>query len=361
LEIVQNIGAQTLSPSKEGKVKVSQTDKIAIDMELIRSLSILYVEDEDDVREGLARFLRRRFAQVDTASNGQEGLDKFKQGRYDVIITDIRMPRMDGLEMARQIKEMARDIPVIVVTAFNETDYFLRAIDLGIDSYVKKPVDAEELFEAVYKSTRVHFQQKAIEKSREQMMNLLEQMVATLARAIEMRDPYTDGHQKRVSLLSVAIAEELGLPTELIHGMRLAASIHDIGKIHIPSEILTRPGKLDKTEFELIKRHSSTGYEIIGNMDFPWPIGKIVLEHHEKWDGSGYPNGLKGEEILLEARIICVADVVEAMAFHRPYRPGLGIEAAIEEIKANSGILFDPTVVEACVKVIEKKGEDCWR
>jgi len=354
------IGCDTC-PSKEGKAKMSQTDKNTVDMELMKSLVVLYVEDEDDIRDGLSRFLRRRFAQVDTASNGQEGLDKFKQGRYDVVITDIRMPKMDGLEMAKQIKEIAMDIPVIAVTAFSETDYFLRAIELGIDSYVKKPVNMDELFVAVYKSTRVHFQQKAIEKGRERMMNLLEQMVATLARAIEMRDPYTDGHQKRVSLLSVAIAEELDLPTELIHGIRLAASIHDVGKIHIPSEILTKPGKLDKTEFELIKRHSSSGYEIIGNMDFPWPIGKIVLEHHEKWDGSGYPNKLKGEEILLEARIICVADVVEAMAFHRPYRPGLGMDAAIEEIKANSGILFDPTVAEACIKVIEKKGEDCWR
>lgn len=335
--------------------------KTEIDIELIKSLSILYVEDEDDVREALGRFLRRRFAQVDTASNGQEGLEKFKQGRYDIIITDIRMPIMDGLEMAKQIKEIAKDIPVIVVTAFNETDYFLRAIDIGIDRYVKKPVDAEELFDAVYKSTRVHFQQKAIEKSREQMTSLLEQMVATLARAIEMRDPYTDGHQKRVSLLSVAIAEELGLSKEMIHGIRLAASIHDIGKIHIPAEILTRPGKLDRTEFELIKRHPSIGHEIIGNMDFPWPISKIVLEHHEKWDGTGYPNGLKGDEILLEARIVCVADVVEAMASHRPYRPGLGMEAAIAEIKVNSGTLFDPVIVEACVRVIEKRGEESWQ
>jgi len=339
---------------------VNQEAKTEVNMELMKSLVVLYVEDEDDVREGIGRFLRRRFAQVDTAANGQEGLDKFKAGHYDIIVTDVRMPAMDGLEMARQIKEITEDIPVIVVTAFNETDYFLRAIDIGIDSYIKKPVNTDELFAAIYKSTRVHFQQKAIESGQKQMMSLLEQMIATLARAIEMRDPYTDGHQKRVSMLSVAIAEELGVPKEQIQGIRLAALIHDIGKIHIPAEILTRPGKLDKTEFELIKKHPITGFEVVGNIDFPWPISQIVLEHHEKWDGSGYPNGLKGEEILLDARIVCVADVVEAMASHRPYRAGLGMEAAIAEIKANSGILFDPKVVDACVRVVEKKGSECW-
>jgi putative two-component system response regulator len=332
-----------------------------INGDLMKSLVVLYVEDEDDVRDALSRYLSRRFAKVDTAANGQEGLDKFKQNHYDIVITDVRMPVMDGLEMAKQIKEITEDMPVIVVTAFNETDYFMRAIEIGIDRYVKKPVDAGELFEAIYKSTRVHFQQKTIEQGRKHMLDLLEQTVATLARAIEMRDPYTDGHQKRVAYLAVAIAEELGLPEESIRGIRLAALIHDIGKINIPLEILSRPGKLDATEFELIKRHPAAGYDVVGDINFPWPIRQIILEHHEKWNGSGYPNGLKGDKTLLEARIICVADVVEAMASHRPYRPGLGIDAATAEIKANSGILFDPLVVDACIKVIEREGvEQFW-
>lgn len=336
--------------------------KVDIDTELMKSLVVLYVEDEEEVREALARYLRRRFAKVDTAENGQEGLEKFKQNHYDIVITDVRMPIMDGLEMAKKIKEITEDMPVIVVTAFNETDYFMRAIEIGIDRYVKKPVDTDVLFDAIYKGTRVHFQQKTIDQGRKRMLDLLEQTVSTLARAIEMRDPYTDGHQKRVAYLSVAIAEELNLSEDSIHGIRLAALIHDIGKINIPLEILSRPGKLDATEFELIKRHPAAGYDVVGDINFPWPIRQIILEHHEKYNGTGYPAGLKGEEILLEARIICVADVVEAMASHRPYRPGLGMDAAIAEIKANSGTLFDPLVVDACVKVIEKnKIQALWQ
>jgi putative two-component system response regulator len=336
---------------------MNESTKTDIDFDLMESLSVLYVEDDDEIREKLAHSLRRRFTKLDTAINGQDGLEKFKQNHYDVIITDVRMPIMDGLEMAKHIKDISEDMPIIVVTAFNETDYFLRAIDIGIDKYVKKPVDSMALFEAVNKCAMVHFKQKEIEQGRERMLTLLEQTVATLARAIEMRDPYTDGHQKRVAHLAVAIAEDLGLPETTIRGIRLAALIHDIGKINIPLEILSRPGKLNPLEFELIKNHSSTGYEVIGDIDFPWPIGKIVLEHHEKWNGSGYPNGLKGEEILLEARIVCVADVVEAMASHRPYRAGLGIDAAVAEIKTHSGALFDPIVVDACLRVVEQKGD----
>lgn len=328
--------------------------KAEINIEFMKTLVVLYVEDEDEVREALSHYLSRRFAKVDIAKNGLEGLEKFKNNHYDIVITDVKMPVMDGLEMAKLIKEITEDTPVIVVTAFNETDYFMRAIEIGIDRYVKKPVDAENLYEAIYKSTRVHFQQKALEKGREKMLNLLEQTIATLARAIEMRDPYTDGHQKRVAHLAVAIAKELGLSEDAMEGIRLAALIHDIGKIQIPLEILSRPGKLDKFEFELIKKHPATGYDVVGDIDFPWPIRQIILQHHEKVDGSGYPQGLKGEEILLEAKILCVSDVVEAMASHRPYRPGLGIEAAKNEIIAHKGTLFDPEVVDACLKVIDR-------
>lgn len=328
---------------------------------LLKTLSVLYVEDEDSVREELARFLRRRFATVETAVNGQEGFDKFSRGHYDIVVTDVRMPSMDGLEMARRIKAIAEDVPVIVVTAYNETDYFMRAIEIGVDRYVKKPVDPQELIEAIYKSTRVHFQQQELERERERVLDLLQQTVAALARAIEQRDPYTDGHQKRVAQLAVATAEEMGMSKDAVNAIRLAAMVHDIGKIHIPAELLSRPGKLTHTEFELIKQHPQAGFEIVGDIDFPWPIGEIILQHHERMDGSGYPNGLKGDDILLEARVVGVADVVDAMASHRPYRVALGIEAALSEIQSNAGKLFDPAIVDACVRVIEKANRDFWK
>ncbi|RLB72761.1 MAG: hypothetical protein DRH06_11125, partial [Deltaproteobacteria bacterium] len=158
----------------------------------------------------------------------------------------------------------------------------------------------------------------------------------------------------RVAQLACAIAEELGLPKDQVEGIQVAALLHDIGKVTVPSEILTKSGELSAMEFELIKTHAAVGADILEGIDFSWPVARIVRQHHERLDGSGYPQGLKDDEILLEARIIGVADVVEAMASHRPYRPARGIDKALEEIKKNKDVLYDPQVVEACVKLFEE-------
>jgi putative nucleotidyltransferase with HDIG domain len=173
---------------------------------------------------------------------------------------------------------------------------------------------------------------------------------------VESRDPYTAGHQRRVAELAHAIASEMRLPTNQIEGIRMAAIIHDLGKMAVPAEILSKPTKLKKSEFELIKDHPLAGYEILKDIAFPWPIARIVLEHHEKMDGSGYPNGSVGENTLLESKILTVADVVEAMASHRPYRPALGLDAALAEIEKNKGTHYDVTVVEACLSLFRDKG-----
>jgi len=177
----------------------------------------------------------------------------------------------------------------------------------------------------------------------------LEGTVAALASTVEMRDAYTAGHQRRVTSLAEAIAQEMGLSADRIHGLRLAGTVHDLGKITIPAEILSKPGKLSAIEYAFIKTHPQVGYDILKPVKFPWPIADIVLQHHERLDGSGYPNGLKGDAILLEARIIAVADVVESMISHRPYRAALGIDAALDEIQKGKGRLYDPAVVDACV------------
>lgn len=179
-------------------------------------------------------------------------------------------------------------------------------------------------------------------------------IIDAMAYAVEARDPYTAGHQRRVTNLARTIAEEMGLGEDQIDGIRMAGVIHDLGKISVPAEILSKPGRLSNLEFQIIKTHSQTGYEILKNIDFPWPIASIVLQHHEKMDGSGYPMGLKGDDIFIEARIITVADVVEAMASHRPYRPALGIEISLDEISKNRGVLYDNDAVGACLKVFEK-------
>ena len=177
--------------------------------------------------------------------------------------------------------------------------------------------------------------------------------VDAIGATIEVRDPYTAGHQHRVSDLAGAIARRLCMPDDEVRGICIAASIHDIGKIAVPAELLSRPGKLQPAEFELIKCHSQTGYDIIKNIEFPWPVAEIVLQHHERLDGSGYPRGLKGEQINRGARIIQVADVVEAIAHYRPYRPALGLDVAVEEIRKNRGTLYDPEVVDSCLALIE--------
>ena len=190
----------------------------------------------------------------------------------------------------------------------------------------------------------------------ERMERNMEATVQALAAMVETRDPYTAGHERRVAMLSVAIAEELGLSPERVKALNLAAMIHDVGKIKTPAEILVKPGELSAIEFALVKSHPQAGYEILRNIDFPWPIAEMVQQHHEKLDGSGYPNGLVGDQILLESRILAVADVVEAMSSHRPYRPGRGIDAALEEIAQRRGTKFDPAVVDACIRLFREKG-----
>lgn len=184
----------------------------------------------------------------------------------------------------------------------------------------------------------------------------MEGVIQAMAMTVETRDPYTAGHQKKVSNLAQAIAQEMGIDTVVTDGIRMAAAIHDIGKIAVPAEILSKPTKLTELEYSLIKIHSNAGYDILKGIDFPWPIAEIVLQHHEKINGSGYPAGLAGNDIRIEARILCVADVVEAMGSHRPYRPTRGIDRALEEISVHRGVLFDEDAVGACLRLFHQKG-----
>lgn len=198
--------------------------------------------------------------------------------------------------------------------------------------------------------------ERVIIESRQQLQKSLEGTIQAIAAAEEVRDPYTAGHQYRVAELACAIAQEMGLPPQQILGIRMGGKIHDIGKINLPAEILSKPTRLSELEFSMIKGHSQIGYDILKDIDFPWPVADIVRQHHERVDGSGYPQGLKAEEICLEARIVAVADVVEAMSNHRPYRAGLGIDKALDEIKRGSGSLYDGEVASACQRLFCEHG-----
>jgi PAS domain S-box-containing protein/putative nucleotidyltransferase with HDIG domain len=209
---------------------------------------------------------------------------------------------------------------------------------------------------AAHNITNRKMAEQELDKSYRNLQKTLEETVNALSALVEMRDPYTAGHQNRVAGIARAIAQELGLSEDAAQGIWVASLIHDIGKVRVPADILSRPAHLSSAEFELIKEHPRTGYEILKKIDFPWPIAEIVLQHHERINGSGYPLGLKGDEILFASRIIGVADVVEAMTYHRPYREALGLDAALDEIKENKGILYDSDVVDACIKVFLEKG-----
>ena len=188
------------------------------------------------------------------------------------------------------------------------------------------------------------------------LQDTLLKTIEAMALTVEMRDPYTAGHQKRVAQLALAIGRELNMDENHLLGLHLAASIHDLGKIRIPAELLAKPSRLTSIEFSMLQTHPEAGYQILKNISFPWPIATIVQQHHEKLDGSGYPDKLKGEQILLESRILTVADIVEAMSSHRPYRPALGIDAALEEIRRQAGKTLDKAIVDTCIRLFRKKG-----
>ena len=195
--------------------------------------------------------------------------------------------------------------------------------------------------------------EKSLKESFVALRKALNGIIQAVALTVEKRDPYTAGHQRRVADLARAIATKMGLSKEQINGIRIAGSIHDLGKICVPAEILSKPGRLTEHEFGMIKAHPEVGYEILKGIEFPWPIAQTVVQHHENLDGSGYPAGLKSEQIIVEARIVAVSDVVEAMSSHRPYRPALGIDLALGEIRKGRGITYDPDVVDACISLFK--------
>jgi putative two-component system response regulator len=332
---------------------------------------ILAVDDTAASLRLLTDILNGEGYHVRSAINGELALRAAASEPPQLILLDISMPGMDGFEVCRRLKRdpHLRDVPVIFVSALSEMDNKLTGFDLGGVDFVTKPFQREELLARV----RTHMELSRLQHHLEDMVeershSLLEserrlkkslfESVAAVAAMVELRDPYTAGHQRNVARLAEAIAHELGLSEHMIEGIKLASVIHDVGKISIPAEILTKPGHISDAEFTLIKEHPLRGYEVLKGIDFPWPIAQTICQHHERLDGTGYPYGLQGDDILLEARILAVADVIEATATNRPYRLGkhLSIENALEDIEQNRGKIFDANVVDATLKLFREKG-----
>jgi len=311
---------------------------------------ILIVEDETIIAKDIKSKLRGLgYDTLPIVCSGEEAVERAGEIKPDLILMDIVLNgKMDGIEAAGRIGRLF-NIPVVYLTAYADDKTLERAKVTDPFGYMIKPFGEKELHSTVEMAIYKH-------RSTEKLLNSMEGTIDALATALEMRDPYTAGHQRRVGELAEAIALEMNYPGDEVRGIHLAALIHDIGKIYVPSEILSKPVELTKNEFNIIKTHPRVGYDILGKIEFSWPIAEMVYQHHERLDGSGYPRGLKGDEIVFQARILAVADVVEAMTSRRPYRAALGIETALEEISAGRGTKYDPDVVDACLKLFREKG-----
>lgn len=337
---------------------------------------ILVVDDTPVTLSLLTDILSAEGFQVRSADTGKTALDFVAANPPQLILLDINMPGMNGFEVCRRLKskEESKGIPLIFISGITKLEEKVKGFELGAVDFISKPFQRDELLARVRthlelsrfrtrletlvleRTSQLYSLTKKLKQNLEKLNKTMGGIIQAIALIVGTRDPYTAGHQRRVADLAKVIAQEMGLSDEQMDGLHMAGLIHDLGKISVPAEILSKPSELSEIEFSLIKGHSQAGYEILKEIDFPWPIAEIVLQHHERLDGSGYPAGLKGPEICLEAKILMVADVVEATASHRPYRPGRGIEAALEEISRNKGVLYDPTVVAACLRRVQEKG-----
>lgn len=314
------------------------------------SIHILVVDDEQPIRDLLKIAITRAGYDCSTAGDAQEALKALEENHVDVTITDIVMPGLTGIELTRKIRKKF-DSAVIVMTGLAENYRYEKIIEEGASDFVEKPVRIQEILVRLKRVLRERAITIELKRSYGKLRRILWETVEALASALEKRDPYTAGHQKRVAKLGCALAEELGFSEKQIEGIQVAGNLHDIGKLSIPTDILNKPGQLSTNEFNLIKEHSQVGYEILVDIEFDQPISQIILQHHERMNGSGYPRGLSGEDIIAEARVLAVADVVESMVSHRPYRPALGLDRALAEISQNRGSHFDPTVADTCLKL----------
>jgi len=335
---------------------------------------ILIVDDDESICRFLNSLLNKKGYECTTATSAADARKYMNAQNFDLILCDINMPGESGMEFIRYSLAEYPETAVIMVTAVDDPEIADTALEIGAYGYIIKPFKPNELMinvdnalrrrklEIDNRLHRENLEKVVLERTEElqvtlnDLQNVMDGIIRAMAKTVEMRDPYTAGHQRRVSRLAGAIAQEVDLPENQIHGIKMAGHIHDLGKLSVPAEILSKPDRLTDVEFSLIKAHPQEGYDILKGIDFPWPIAQIVYQHHERMDGSGYPQGLSGEGILLEARIMAVADVVEAMSSHRPYRPALGIETALEEISKNSGVHYDPDAVDACLRLFKEKG-----
>lgn len=338
---------------------------------LTKDLNILYVEDDDEVRQGTFNYLKKFFKDIKLAGDGQSGLEYYKKEKFDIIITDINMPKMNGLEMAENIKKINPNQNILIISAYAVINNFITSIKLGIDGYILKPVDYDQMNEVLYKiclkiksfndnenyknnlEKLVKEKVKEVEKLTDEKISNYHEVLLALVEMIEQRDTYTGGHSLRVAKYSKLIAQEMGLDDNTCELVYQAGILHDIGKIAIPDSILLKPARLNNVEYEIIKEHANMGYELLKNVTTFKQIAKIIKSHHERFDGSGYPDGLNSYEIPLLSQIMGVADTFDAITTSRIYKNKKDVKDALDEINSLKNVYFSESVINAALKALD--------
>ncbi|MFP4477787.1 MAG: HD domain-containing phosphohydrolase [Desulfatibacillaceae bacterium] len=389
--------------------------------------TIVVVEDSPTQSMQVTMLLEEAGFNVVDASNGKDGLDRIRENKPALVLTDLEMPEMNGYEMCAAIRadDSLRNTPVIMLSTLSEPEDIIRGMSVKADCYVTKPYDDDFLLskikdllespivkeenkedvhldfgfrgkeydfdatpermvslllsvyeDAILQNAELLRTEEELEKlnteleervkartaelieNAKRMLRAMRGTVQAMVATIGLTDPGTADHQKRSVQLALALGSELGLPKKQMDGIHLAGIIHDLGKISIPKSILEKPAALTPEEYKMVQRHPKVGYDILKSVEFPWPIAQIILQHHERMDGSGYPLGINGDQILLEARILAVADVMEAMMSDRPWRKAMTVDEALDELGSAKGTKFDPDVVDACLSLfLEREWE----
>ncbi len=329
----------------------------------MKRLNLLIVEDSDDDAVLMASKLEEEGLNVSyrIVDKEEDFAKAVSEGSWDAILCDYNIPGFSGDHVLEVFKKTGIDIPFIVISGTISAEEAVDILKSGAHDYIDKDnlLRLPYVLEREIRDSLIRKQNREnIIKLKESEKNLrvaLEQAILMVGDIVEKRDPYTSGHQKRVASLAVKMAKRLGFSRARLEIVRFSSLIHDLGKITVPSSILSKPGSISDIEVAMIRSHPEKGYNILKNYKFTEKVAEIIHQHHERIDGSGYPCGIAGDEIMLEAMILGVADVVEAMSSHRPYRPALGMDAALDEIVSKKNILYDSSVVDACVEICRKK------
>ncbi|MBN1829046.1 MAG: response regulator [Deltaproteobacteria bacterium] len=322
----------------------------------MKTKQIMVVEDEKIIAMDIARQLSDLgYGATVTVSSGEEALEKIPLVRPDLVLMDIVLGgEIDGIQTAEKIQKDF-DIPVVYLTAYADDKTLDRAKITGPFGYILKPMDKKELHVAVELALYKDEQEKIRKDGRARLERNMKGAVAAIAEAIELRGPYPPGHHRRVSALAMAIAREMELADDLVQGIELTSNVYDMGLVSVPAEFLQNPDRLEGARLQVYQNYPVVGHDILKKIEFHWPVGEIVLQHRERYDGLGFPKKLKSGEILIEARVLAVADAIDDLTTHKSHRNALPLKQALDEVSAKSGANYDPNVIEACTRLIREK------